>query len=248
MLPLLMNNLSTLLFTCCCLAVATATLAQAVPTQQNISRLTFIRPEGPGINDLANYGKINRTEGTPYLNDDWSPGRIRFEGQPSFSEELDVLLDLEKNQLFIKLTSGFIGEFPIERLDAVTVYPTATDTLTYVVFNFQELFSAGDQGRRFYRLLHQGPQYQVYHQPIKYLRREDYVENLGMVRRPDKYMERNQYWVFTTNNLIEIKRNEQQIQKAFPRLESTIRRLIKTYELDVKDEADLGKLFALLEG
>jgi hypothetical protein len=243
-----MNHVSALLFICCCLGTATATLAQAVPTQQNISRLTFIRPEGPGINDLANYGKLNRTEGTPYLNDDWAPGRIRFEGQPNFSEELDVLLDLEKNQLFIKLTSGFIGEFPLERLDAVEVYPTATDTLAYVVFNFQELFGAGDQGRRFYRALHQGQQYQVYHQPIKYLRLEKYVENLGMVRRPDKYMERNQYWVFTTNGLVEIKRNERQIEKAFPRQESTIRRLIKTYDLDVKEDADLGKLFALLEG
>lgn len=216
-------------------------------SQESISKLSFVRPEGPGLGDLANYGKLDRTEGTPYLHNDWSPGKIRFEGQPNFSEILDVLVDLENNELYIKLSSGFIGEFPIERLDAVEIYGPEGDTLAYEPQNLYELFRVGDAGRRFYRVLHRGDKYLVMHQPIKYLRKEEYVENLGLVRRPDKYMERNQYWVFDGNQLVEIKPNLRQISKVFPRKAATMKRLVRSHELDLKNEADLGRLFALLE-
>ncbi|MEZ4985654.1 MAG: hypothetical protein R2795_11565 [Saprospiraceae bacterium] len=74
-------------------------------------KLTFIRPEETGLWDLSTYGKVNRTEGTPYMNDDWTTGRIRFEGQPNFSDQLHVLMDLVKNELYVRLESGFIGNF-----------------------------------------------------------------------------------------------------------------------------------------
>lgn len=213
---------------------------------KDITKLSFVRPEGPTLNDLSNYGKINRTEGTPYLYDTYTPGRIRFEGQSNFSELLDVLLDLEKNQLYVKLSSGFIGEFPLEQLDAVQVYGTQ-DTLTYEALNIRELFGEGDYGRRFYRILHRGDRYLVLHQPIKYLRKEDYVENLGMVRRPDKYMERNQYWVFDGASIYEIKSNLRQISKVFPRKAATMKRLVNTHDLNLNNQDDLGRLFFLLE-
>lgn len=211
-----------------------------------ITKLSFVRPEGPTLNDLTNYGKINRTEGTPYLYDAYTPGRIRFEGQPNFSEMLDVLLDLDDNQLFVKLSTGFIGEFPLEYLDAVQVYGEK-DTLAFEALNLQELFGEGDYGRRFYRVLHRGDRYLVLHQPIKYLRKEDYVENLGMVRRPDKYMERNQYWVFDGASIYEIKSNLRQISKVFPRKAATMKRLVRTHELNLNNQDDLGRLFAMLE-
>lgn len=213
---------------------------------KDITKLSFVRPEGPTLNDLSNYGKINRTEGTPYLYDAYTPGRIRFEGQPNFSELLDVLLDLEKNQLYVKLSTGFIGEFPLNQLDAVQVYGTQ-DTLTFEALNMQELFGEGDYGSRFYRVLHRGDRYLVLHQPIKYLRKEDYVENLGMIRRPDKYMERNQYWVFDGASIYEIKSNLRQISKVFPRKAATMKRLVNTHDLDLNKQDDLGRLFLLLE-
>ncbi len=213
---------------------------------KDITKLSFIRPEGPTLNDLSNYGKINRTEGTPYLHDAYTPGRIRFEGQPNFSEVLDVLLDLEKNQLYVKLSTGFIGEFPLDRLDVVQVYGPQ-DTLAFEALNMQELFGEGDYGRRFYRVLHRGDRYLVLHQPIKYLRKEDYVENLGMVRRPDKYMERNQYWVFDGASIYEIKSNLRQISKVFPRKAATMKRLVDTHDLNLNNQDDLGRLFLLLE-
>ena len=239
------HTLSLLLFLCAC---GSCLLAQDdLPNStKDITKLSFVRPEGPTLNDLSNYGKINRTEGTPYLYDTYTPGRIRFEGQPNFSEMLEVLLDLEKNQLYVKLSTGFIGEFPLEQLDAVQVYGTQ-DTLTFEALNMQELFGEGGYGRRFYRILHRGDRYLVLHQPIKYLRKEDYVENLGMVRRPDKYMERNQYWVFDGASIYEIKSNLRQISKVFPRKAATIKRLVNTNDLDLNKQDDLGRLFLLLE-
>jgi hypothetical protein len=237
----------TLLLFLCCLGLQLSTYAQEPSSQNDVSKLGFIRPQGPSLSDLANYGKVNRTEGTPYLYDEYAPGRIRFEGQANSSEILDVLLDLENNQLFVQLSTGFIGEFPMEYLDEVTVFGPEGDTLLYEVHNIHELFGQGDLGRRFYRVLHRGEKYLLLHQPIKYLRREDYVENLGMVRRPDKYMERNQYWLFDGGNLIEIKRNQRAIERALPSKASAIKRLVRTNDLNLKDEVDIGRLFELLE-
>ena len=224
-----------------------STQAQNPNTQQDISKLTFLRPQGPGLSDLANYGKVNRTEGTPYLYDEYTPGRVRFEGQTNFSEILDVLLDMENNQLFIKLSTGYIGEFPMEYLDEVTVYSPEGDTLVYEIHNIQELFGMGDTGRRFYRVLHRGDKYLVLHQPIKYLRLEEYVENLGMVRRPDKYMERNQYWLFDGAQLVELKKNQRAIERAMPSKAAVIKRLARTNDLELRNEDDIGRLFELLE-
>lgn len=237
--------LSLLLMLCCCGSFLLA--QEELPnSSKDITKLSFVRPEGPTLNDLSNYGKINRTEGTPYLHDAYSPGRIRFEGQPNFSEMLDVLLDLEKNQLYVKLSTGFIGEFPLERLDAVQVFGPQ-DTLVFEALDIRALFGEGDYGSRFYRILHRGDRYLVLHQPIKYLRKEDYVENLGMVRRPDKYMERNQYWVFDGASIYEIKSNLRQISKVFPRKAASMKRLVNTHDLDLNQQDDLGRLFLLLE-
>jgi hypothetical protein len=219
----------------------------AVNTEDNVFPLSFIRPGGPTLDDLSNFGKINRTEGTPYLLDNYLPARIRFEGQPNFSEQLEVLMNLEENELFVKLPSGFTGYFPLEYLDAVDVYLPEGDSLSFEALNMQELFGEGDYGRRFYRVLQRGDRYLVLHQPIKYLRKEDYIENLGMVRRSDKYMERNQYWVFDGNTLFEIRSNLRQISKVFPRQAATMKRLVRENDLDLNDPTDLGRLFALLE-
>ncbi|MEL6833619.1 MAG: hypothetical protein AAFP77_11545 [Bacteroidota bacterium] len=216
-------------------------------SQEAISSFSFIRPTGPTLDNLADYGKINRTEGTPFLYEDWAPGRIRFEGQPNYSEVLDLLPDLESNLLYIRLSSGYVGEFPMERLDAIEVYGPDQDTVSYVVQNLQELFGEGGYGRQFYEVLHRGGRYMVLHHPEKYLRREEYVENLGMVRRPDKYMERSEYYVFDGTRMVEVKSNLRSISKAFPRNAATIKRLMRSHDLDLGDDQDLGRLFALLE-
>ncbi len=216
-------------------------------SQEAISSFSFIRPTGPTLDNLADYGKINRTEGTPFLYEDWAPGRIRFEGQPNFSEILDVLPDLESNLLYIRLSSGYIGEFPMERLDALEVYGPDQDTVAFEVQNLQELFGEGGYGRHFYQILHRGSRYMVFHHPIKYLRREEYVENLGMVRRPDKYMDRSEYFIFDGTRMVEVKNSLRSISKAFPRNAATIKRLIRSHDLDLSNDEDLGRLFALLE-
>ncbi len=212
-------------------------------TQESVSRLAFVTPGGPGF---STFSTIDRTEGNPYLLEDWQSGSIRYEGQDNFSEELDVLLDLDNNQLFIRLSTGFTGQFPMDRLDEVIVYTEENDTLHYTIMDLNFLFGGADAGKRFYRVLHRGT-FVVIHQPIKYLRREDYVENLGMVRRPDKYMDTNKYWVFDGEELIEIRRNARAIQRAFPAWSSEIRRLIRSNDLDMKNDADIAQLFALLE-
>lgn len=224
-----------------CFSMRAQTVA---PTQQSIAKLQFIRPEGPGLWDLSTYGKVTKAEGTPYWNDGWTTGRIRFGDQPEFSETLNVLLDLEKNELYIRLETGFVGEFPMEMLGAVEVHSPA-DTMVYETFHLRAKFAQGDAGHRFYSVLHRGDNYTVLHQPVKYLRREEYIENLGMVRRPDKYMDTNKYWVIDGTQLVEVKKNVRQLSGAFPAKASAIKRLVKEHQLDL--DKDLGRLFQLLE-
>ncbi|MEM1215418.1 MAG: hypothetical protein AAGJ82_07030 [Bacteroidota bacterium] len=232
------------------LLITTAVFSQAQPSgtaSQTQTNMAFLRPGGPTLSDLANYGSKNNVDGTPYLFDDWEGGRVRFEGQPNFSEQLDVLLDLEVHQLNVKLSTGFIGEFPMERLDAVEVHTSNGDTVNYEIHNLQELFGAGDYGRRFFRVLHRGEGYLLLHQPNKYLRREADIENLGMVRRPDKYLERNRYWLYDGVRMIEVKRNQRQLMRQLPAKASTMKRLIRAHDLDVSEDEGLARLFELME-
>lgn len=223
---------------------AVAQSTAETPTQQGIAKLSFIRPEGPGLWDLSTYGKVNRTEGTPYWNDGWMTGRIRFDGQTAFSEPLNVLLDLEKGELYIRLETGFVGEFPMEMLHEVEVHGAA-DTIRYHAYDLRKQFGAGDAGYRFYHLLHKGDDYWLLHQPVKYLRREEYIENLGMVRRPDKYMDTNKYWVYDGRKLVEVKKNLRQLTNALPDQATNIKQIVKDYDIDL--DKDFGLLFRLLD-
>lgn len=226
------------------LALALGVSAQdtQLVTQESISRLGYIKPGGAGFGTFSN---VDRVEGNPFFMEDWQEGRIRFEGQVNYSEDLELLLDMDDNHCYIRLSTGFEGEFPMGRLDVVEVF-TPADTLVFDVLNLKELFGEGEPGRKFYRILHR-EEYMVIHQPIKYLQREKYIENLGMVRRPDKYEETNRYFVFDGSSLFQVKRNVRSLTKTFPRKSSQIKRLIRTHNLDLKVDADLAQLFALLE-
>ncbi|MEZ4985653.1 MAG: hypothetical protein R2795_11560 [Saprospiraceae bacterium] len=111
--------------------------------------------------------------------------------------------------------------------------------------NLPDLFGKGDFGYRFYKVLYRSDKFLVLHQPIKYLRKEEYIENLGMVRRADKYMDTNKYWVFDGTVLHEVKTNQRQLTSEFPQFASQIKQIIKAEQLDLNK--DLGRLFELLE-
>jgi hypothetical protein len=213
-------------------------------TQQSVARLAFLNPGGPGFSTFSN---VDRTEGTPYLLDNWQTGQIRFEGQENFSEDLEVLIDLENSHLYIRLSSGFSGEFPLARLNEVRVF-AESDTLTYESMNLNNLFGAGPRLPQLYRVLYRSEQFLLLHQPSKYLRREEYIENLGMVRRPDKYMDQNDYWLYNGEELVEIKRKLRSLEEALPGQSSRLRGLIRRNDLDLNEDADLATLFRLLEG
>ncbi|MCB0637856.1 MAG: hypothetical protein KDC54_14610 [Lewinella sp.] len=215
-----------------------------IVTQESISRLAYLNPGGPGF---STFSTVDRTEGTPYLRDDWQMGQIRFEGQTNFSEDLELLMDLENSHLYIRLSSGFSGEFPLERLNEVRVFTEEADTLSYETMNLYNLFGAGPRITQFYRVLYRSEQYLMLHHPSKYLRREEYIENLGMVRRPDKYMDQNDYWLYNGETVVEVKRKSRSLEEALPSRSRDLRGLIRENNLDLDNDADLARLFSLLE-
>lgn len=229
-----------LLFFCFSL---TAIFAQdPLKTQENLARLAMINPNTPGFPTFSN---VDRTEGTPYLLDDWQKGQVQFGENANYSSVVEIAYNMESHQLIIKLSDGSAGLFPLKYLHAMRVFHEG-DTLNFEAYDLNKQFGNGPVGYKLYKVLHRGENL-LLHYPRKFLRKEKYVENLGMVRRPDLYMQLNTYWYCDGKQVVEIKKSMKALQKAIPRKAATIKRLVKKENINVKDAEDLGRLFALLE-
>ncbi|MEZ5043178.1 MAG: hypothetical protein R2828_24995 [Saprospiraceae bacterium] len=234
------NIVLVLLF--CCLGLTGVFAQDPLKTPENLSRLASINPSAPGFPTFSN---VDRTKGTPYLLDGWQQGQVRFGQNENYSSTVEVAFNMETDQLIVKLTDGEAGLFPLMYLHSLRIFHEG-DTLYFEPFNLQEKYGNGPNGYKLYKVLHKGEAL-LLHYPRKYLRREKYVENLGMVRRPDIYMELNSYWYYDGKQVLEVKKNVKAIQKILPRKAATIKRLVKQENIDLKDNAELGRLFALLE-
>ncbi len=117
-------------------------------------------------------------------------------------------------------------------------------------FMVRDLFSdhnAGPKGHKFYEIIHLGEKYTLLKCHTKFLRKEDYVENLGMVRRPNKYMELYSYWVLAGNSLRPAGANKTAMKKAIPEKANRIDSYVKSKKLQLKKKEGLAQLMQLLE-
>lgn len=211
-------------------------------TQENLGRLGAINPNSPGFPTFSN---VDRTKGTPYLLDGWQEGQLQFGQNGNFSSTVEIAYNMEVDQLIVKLSDGQVGYFPLQYLTAMHIFHEG-DTLKYEPHNLKKDFGNGPIGYKMYKVLHRGDDMLLQY-PRKFLRKEKYVENLGMVRRPDLYQQLNSYWYYNGKQVVEIKKSVKAIQKAIPRKAATIKRIVKKEKINVKNTEDLGRLFALLE-
>ncbi len=201
----------------------------------------------PASLQLSEFSAVNRVEGSPYFRESWDPGRILFGEYEDFSEKLGIALDLEAHQLYVKLDNGFVGKLPIEKIEAVRIYLEA-DSILWRALDLEATYGDGPKRRQYYEVVYEGEKLVFLHGQNKYLRREDYVENLGMVRRPDKYMSRDTYWLIRGKRLTGLKNcNERALRKAMPDLNGRIKKLAKSNDLDLKTYTDVRRLFEILE-
>jgi hypothetical protein len=185
-------------------------------------------------------------EGTPFLFDDWKTGRVRLEDQEEFSDEVGIILDLQDDQIYIQLNSDFVSEFPVNKVGAVEIY-NEQDTFLFETFDLNKYYGIGPKGLRFYEVLHKG-QYTVLHGHKKYLRKEDYVEKLGMVTRPNEFKSLHSYWLDNGKSIQRVKKRTSSVRSAIaPKDARKVKRIVKSNDLKIKKDKDFGALFRLLE-
>lgn len=193
------------------------------------------------------FSTVVRREGHRFLFDDFLPARILFTGYEYMSEEINVVIDGENERLYLLFEDETEGELPLSQIQRMEVYPSEGDTVDYVVQDLSRVTPDAENGLRFYERLHQGEDFVVLHHERKYLRKEEYVENIGIVRRPDEYKSLHGFFLIHDGRVVKIRRNRRSIEKALPGYKKDIRKILKEQDNKIKDNQDLRRLFQALE-
>ena len=219
-------------------------LLNAQLSDQSLTALGNLDPNSP-IFVMSSQGM--KIDGSQFKNDDWMNGRIRLKKINAFSEVVDVLLDLENHEIYYRFKddSENIGQLRIDELDAVVMYPEM-DTLMYEVHDLYKRAHEGPSGKKFYEILYAGEN-TLLHLENKYLRKEEYVENLGMVRRPNVYKSRHAYYLIKGRRLYEMRRNVKSFEKVYPEYASMIKQRVKEEKIKLSQEEGMAQLMQLIE-
>jgi hypothetical protein len=208
---------------------------------------TLANTDGGSQGGVFTFSEVVRREGHRFLFDDFVSGRVLFSGYEYLSEEVDLVIDGEFERLYILFEDETEGQLPLAQIQRIEVYPAEGDTVNYMVQDLGRLSSDATDGLRFYEILHRGDQFTVLHHERKYLRKEEYMENVGIVRRPDEYKSFHSYYLIFDNELHKIKKNRRKIEKALPKYKRTIRQVEDATDNKLKDDNDLAQFFADLE-
>ncbi len=208
---------------------------------------TLASTNGGSQGGVFTFSEVVRREGHRFLFDDFLPGRVLFSGYEYLSEEVDLVIDGEFERLYILFEDETEGQLPLAQIQRIEVYPSEKDTIQYLVQDLGRLSSEAKDGLRFYELLHRGEHFTVLHHERKYLRKEEYMENVGIVRRPDEYKSLHSFYLIYGNELHKIKRNRRTIEKAIPKYKRIIRRVEDATDNKLKDNNDLAQFFTDLE-
>lgn len=205
------------------------------------------RANGDSGGGVFTFSEVIRLEGNRFLYDDWKPGRVLFDGYDYLSEEIDMVIDGEFERLYILFEDESEGQLPLAQIQRIEVYPSEGDTVNYMVQDLGRLSSEAEKGLRFYEVLHRGDKFTVLHHERKYLRKEEYMENVGIVRRPDEYKSLHSYYLISGNELHKVKKSRRSIEKAIPKYKRDIRQVTSATDNKLKDNQDMARFFADLE-
>ena len=190
----------------------------------------------------------NKVVGTQYKNGEWTKGQIRLKEIDAFSEVVEILLNLEDHRMYFRFldTPDRIGELSSAEVAAAKLFLEKGDTLYYEVHDLNRRIREAPLGVKFYQILHAGD-YVLLHLEDRYMRREAYIENLGMVRRPDEYKSRDAYYLIKGRRFHQMGKNLKSFEKAFPRYRRHLKDLAKENKLKLSREDDFAKMVALIE-
>lgn len=232
------------IFLLCILIISTLVLLAQEVDESNSVELAKLY-----LNPISFQGFENpnlRMEGTPFLAEKWQYANIKVED--GYSKEVQVALDLEDQILFLKLSNDKEFQIPNNKLKGLRIEQEDKTYLELESHNLLATYGIGPKGYKYYEPLHKGEKYTLWELHTKFLRKEEYMENLGMVRRPNEYKSLYEYWLLNEKGeLLRLKRNVKALGKILPKEAKRIKAIVKQQGLNLKDNNDFGKLFAALE-
>ncbi|NRB62524.1 MAG: hypothetical protein HRU40_05745 [Saprospiraceae bacterium] len=193
------------------------------------------------------FSEVVRRKGHRFLFDDFVKGRVLFVGYEYLSEEVDMVIDGEFERLYLLFEDETEGLLPLSQIQRVEIYHEEGDTLHFIVQNLAKISQEGEKGLRFYQRIYESDRFVVLHHERKFLRKEEYMENVGIVRRPDEYKSLHSYYLIHEGELHKIRKSRSKIEAALPKYKRTIRLVEKETKNKLKNETDLNQFFTDLD-
>ena len=249
----MINTLKLLLTTCIfvipsCLCQAQVTsISQANAAvqldQKNLATLANLQP----TSSFQGFENPNlRLKGTPYMGKEWQEGRIRI--AEGYSDTIGIALNIVDQILYVQLDNGLVSEMPNTLLRGLIIHNEDGTQTPLEVHDLYAKYEQGPRGYKYYQPLYKGDHYQFWELHTKYMRLEKYVENLGMVRRPNEFRSRYEYWLLDRyGNVRRMKKNMNSLLRIFPERANYIKHIVKKEKINIKEVEGLIRLVEFLE-
>lgn len=212
--------------------------------QANLVQLATMHTSTTGFQGFENPNA--RIKGTPYLGTNWQDGKIEI--AEGYSGTVGIALNIVDQILYVQFDDGSSVELPNTLLRGLLIEQENGEAISLEVHNLYETYGIGPRGYKYYQPLHKGEKYTLWELHTKHMRLEKYIENLGLVRRPNEFRSLYEYWLLDEHGTLhKVKKNDKKLLKAFPEHAKRIKSILKKQEIDIKTAEGLGQLFAALE-
>ena len=213
-------------------------------SQEELLQLGSMNSMSPGLRSMntGNYG----TKGSPFAVKKWTPGIIKLKKKESFSQKMNLNIDLQQNLLYISLSGNTIINFPANLVDEVILYEE-NDSTAFESFSDKIVRKSKSQEYRFYKKVHTG-KYQLLKYHMVTFSKADFNQPYGNDNHYDEYKVNPIYYLRIRNGIYKkVVLKKKSIMKALANRERTISNLIKKHKLVLDNEEDIVKLLRLLE-
>ncbi|RKQ42714.1 hypothetical protein BXY85_3325 [Roseivirga pacifica] len=177
-------------------------------------------------------------KGTPYLFDDWKPGKIY-----SFLDTLVVpyqinyngftkAFEIKNGDRFINLDDSYYKELDLDNAQNPD-YP----------YHFSK-FGPKSLGGRWVQVIHEGPDFSIY-LTFEAAINESQIQDVGKTLNVKSFTDRTQYYIYTEGKVEFLKMKKKELRDYFGK--KLVDGIIKENKLDLDEYVDQVKLFALIE-
>ncbi|HPM31526.1 MAG TPA: hypothetical protein PLJ60_14415 [Chryseolinea sp.] len=182
-------------------------------------------------------------EGTVYLNEEWTIGKIEFVNG-SILDNKFIRYNIQSNFFEIKLDAGKVGGSEGRNVKSFELLNSATQEYDKFI-NSSDFNAGGTKLLGFMREIEIG-ELSLYAKTDIKLIKANYVAALDMGKEEDAFSKRNVFYIVKNKELIEVVPNKKQFAANFPELEPEILSFIKEENLSLKKEKDLLSLVVFL--